>query len=81
MKTKIKVAIIGAIGLIIVALLNGFFGLFNKSDTNPVQLPAPTTPTVQTIQSVQSNEREVTIINGNGNIVSDGNVTIQKELK
>jgi hypothetical protein len=81
MKKEVKVAIIGGIVAIIVAIISGFFGWLNSKKTEPapvtpaVTAPAarPETPPSQTIQGTKG---DVIIINGDNNIHAGGNVTI-----
>ncbi|WP_041466179.1 hypothetical protein [Chlorobaculum parvum] len=84
MKTEVKIAIIGGIVTIIVALITGGFDWLNSSKSEPVPAKppvsaqtAPSTPPAS--QSVQGNSGDVTIINGDNNIKAGGDVTIQGE--
>ncbi|RXK82137.1 hypothetical protein EST62_11280 [Chlorobaculum sp. 24CR] len=84
MKKEVKVAIIGGIVAIIVAVITGAFGYLNSRKTEPAPVaPAVTAPATQPAtppsQSVEKNEGNVTIINGDNNISAGGNVTIQGE--
>ena len=85
MKTEVKVAIIGGIVTIIVAIITGFFGLIGskKTEPQPSQEPsAVTAPAAQPAtpsQSVENTDGNVTIINGDNNIKAGGDVTIQGE--
>jgi hypothetical protein len=84
MKKEVKVAIIGGIVTIIVAIITSFFGWLNSKKTEPAPVPpaltAPATqPATPPSQSVEKNEGNVTIINGDGNISAGGNVTIHGE--
>ena len=84
MKTEVKVAIIGGIVTIIVAIITGGFDWLTPNKPQPYpEPPAVTAPAAQPAtppsQSVENTQGNVTIINGDNNISAGGNVTIHGE--
>jgi hypothetical protein len=83
MKTEVKVAIVGSIAMILVAIISGVFGYLNtrKPESTAVApaLSVPPAPsTMQPSQSGQGNNGGNTIIiNGNNNNNAGGNITNQ----
>jgi hypothetical protein len=83
MKTEVKVAIIGAIAMILVAIITGIFGSLNSRKPESAALaPALSTPpepsTMPSSRSGQGNNAGNSIvINGDNNNGAGGNITIQ----
>jgi len=78
MKTEVKVAIIGGLVTIIVAIVTGFFGLLGSTSEKKAVEPQPVT------QPAQSSK--TTVVNGNnnttvGDINAAGNVSLSTSSK